>query len=111
MAPEIAEALVDPQALALEDVLRSAVGLPVTAEPPPGVAEKVIWAEPGPAVLGAKTTRTVHEAFATRTVVLDTQSPEFPLSTTKVVPLDFTLICPLVCWPVFVMVKVATLLD
>jgi hypothetical protein len=82
-----------------------------TAEPPPGVAEKVIWAEPGPAVLGAKTTRTVHEAFATRTVVLDTQSPEFPLSTTKVVPLDFTLICPLVCWPVFVMVKVATLLD
>jgi hypothetical protein len=81
------------------------------AEPPPGVAETVMRADPGPAVLGAKTTRTVHDAFATRMVVPDTQSLALPFWTTKAVLLAFTMIFPLACWPVFVMPKVAALLD
>lgn len=82
-----------------------------TDEPPPGVAEKATWAEAGPAVLGAKTTRTVHDAPATRTVAPDTQSPALPLWTTKAVLFDVTMIGPLDCWPLFVMLKAATLLD
>ena len=82
-----------------------------TAEPPPGVAEKAMRAEAGPAVLGEKTTRTVHDAFATRTVVPDTQSPALPVWTTKLVLFDVTMIFPLACWPAFLMMKVAMLLG
>ena len=82
-----------------------------TTELPPGVAETVIWAELGPARLGAKTTRTAQDALAAKVVVPDMQSPALPLWTTKSVLFDVTTIFPLVCWPAFLMVKVVTLLD
>ena len=82
-----------------------------TAALPPGVAEKATRAEASPAVLGAKTTRTAQDALAARTVVPDTQSPAIPVWTAKSVLFDVTVMAPLVCWPLFLMLKVATLLD
>jgi hypothetical protein len=61
--------------------------------------------------VGENTTRTVQAAFGASFVVPDTQSKAPPVWTTKSPLSDFTVITPLVCWPVFATVKLCALLD
>jgi hypothetical protein len=83
----------------------------VTPAPPPGVAEKLTVALRAPVACGEKTTRTAQVAFAARVVLPDAQSPAWPVRTTKSELFNVTVIGPLVSWPLFVMAKVASLLD
>jgi hypothetical protein len=61
--------------------------------------------------LGENTTRTVQAVLGARVVLPDTQSNAPPVWTAKSALSDVTLIAPLVCWPLFRIVKPSALLD
>ncbi len=78
---------------------------------PPGVAERVTVPVPATGRVGENTMCTVQAVPGTRVVLPDTQSKAPPVWTAKSALSGVRVIAPLVCWPLFRIVKLSGLLD
>jgi hypothetical protein len=75
------------------------------------VAEKLMLPPRARGAVGANTMRIVQDAPGARAVTPGTQSVPVGVWVANSLLVDVTLSTPLVCWPVFVIVKVCTALG